>query len=119
MANLLQKWYSILLDFLKQVPDPAVTEQMGLHISSPLERRRRNDSTRFTQHHYDYIVETFAQYKEYNRNHPNDKRTTHDLTKVLNLRLGLKKSRTSYANIWNHKVDRNSLAYGTQLKLNI
>ena len=86
----------------------------GSYITTEKPIRKKNDSTKFTQYHYDFIIYAYRDMKIWNMNNPKDKKTTMELTAVINSKMGTHKSVTSLARIWNGKVDRNSLAVGTK-----
>ncbi len=74
--------------------------------------RKKRDSTRWTQVHYDYVIFMFGVWTDWNFNNPKDKKTRNQLVDFLNARMGLHKSKTAYSRIFNGMVDRNALAKG-------
>ena len=75
---------------------------------------RKYDSTPFTQEHYDAITERYMAVCDWNAANPSKRITGAELTIKLNEELGLNKSRTSYARIWNGHVDRAFLPRGEE-----
>lgn len=84
----------------------------------PVSTRKKADTTKFTQAHYDYIVSAHAEFLAYNKAADTcDKKTQQDLADVLNERLGLNKSVNSYGRVFRGKLDRSTLANGSQQDL--
>ena len=76
---------------------------------------KKYDASKFTQKHYDFIMECYEEFLEYNKiASPNNKKTQQDLAEALNKYTGLDKSVTAYARIWRGQVDRETLAVGTK-----
>ena len=76
---------------------------------------RKNDTTKFTQFHFDSIMNAYERNRANNliaRSHGDYHKvvTLYELTDVLNELLKLHKSRTSYSRIWDGKVLREHLA---------
>lgn len=74
--------------------------------------RKKRDTTKLTQHHYDYVITLYALWKKHNIEHPKNKKTQERLVEILNQKLNLNKGRTFYARIWSGKVDRDDLPLG-------
>lgn len=64
------------------------------------------DNSPFTKQEYDFILTTYKSYIDENKEHW----STNALVMFLNSELGRHKSKTSYIQIWNGSVDRNSLS---------
>ncbi len=80
--------------------------------------KRKHDTTKFTQYHYDFIVQSYEEFVYHNAQRVrSEHKTQKDLTDALNKKLNLNKSSTSYARVWNGKVDRESLPVGNQQDL--
>lgn len=78
----------------------------------PAKPKRKNDTTKLTQWHYDQIMQIHKQWVKYNLNNPKNKLTTQDLTNKINEILGMNKSRTSLSKVWRGKVNRDNLPVG-------
>jgi len=74
--------------------------------------RKPPDTTKMTQFMFDKIMSIRNQWVYHNTNFPKDKRTQNDLTRVINEQLGLNKSRTTLARVWNGKLNREDLPKG-------
>ncbi len=74
--------------------------------------RKRSDKTRFTQCQFDFIQDAYKQWFIFNQDNPSRKKSRADLVDVLNYQLGMNKGITSFSNIWNNKIDRDTLAKG-------
>lgn len=61
------------------------------------------DNTKFTEYHKAVIKVEYAVFKINNETNPKKKMTQNDLAIMLNKKLGLNKSRQSYAKIWNQE----------------
>lgn len=76
---------------------------------------KKYDASKFTQKHYDFVLECYEDLKRHNSiASPANKKTQQDLADVLNKITGLDKSVTAYARIWGGQVDRETLAVGNQ-----
>jgi len=76
--------------------------------------RKKPDTTKFTQVHYDFVIEAHAQWLIFNEANPKDKKTRYDLIQCINEITGLNKSISAYARIWRKELDRDSLPVGQQ-----
>lgn len=74
--------------------------------------RKKSDKTRITQYQFDFIQDAYTQWFIFNQKNPTRKKSRADLVAVLNYQLEMNKGITSYSNIWNNKIDRNTLAKG-------
>ena len=74
--------------------------------------RKKSDCTHWTQFHYDYLMQAYEKHKQYNRDNPKKRRTQEDLAKTVNKKMGMNKSRTALARIWNGHVKREDLPVG-------
>lgn len=80
--------------------------------------KRKHDTTKFTQYHYDFIMQSYEEFVYYNGQRVrSEHKTQKDLTDALNIKLNLNKSSTSYARVWKGKVARESLPVGSQQDL--
>jgi len=61
---------------------------------------------------YDFIICAHDDFIQYNFSHPKNKKTTEDLTKLINERMGTNKSRTALSRVWLGHVDRDDLPVG-------
>lgn len=77
-------------------------------VTKQTSSRKKRDSTRFTQAHYDVIVSEHSDYLLAKA--AGISGTTKDLTNLLNTKLGLSKCRSAYGRIWNGKINRDDLA---------
>jgi len=87
--------------------------------TGPVLPRKKTDTTKFTQHMYDFINEEYAAWIYTDRTKLSNglSCSSQEEFKVhMNAALNLDKSRTSYASIFNKKVDRNSLPTGTPIQ---
>lgn len=73
---------------------------------------RPYDRTKITKHQFDLVIELHNIFMLENKHRATGVRAqnTTELTTSLNGILGLNKSKTFYANIWNGHVDRDSLS---------
>lgn len=83
-----------------------------LLIETVKSTRKKSDKTRLTQYQFDFIHDAYKQWFIFNQDNPSRKKSRADLVEVLNYQLGMNKGITSYSNIWNNKIDRNTLAKG-------
>jgi len=75
--------------------------------------RKKRDMTKFTQCMYDYIVEEHSLWLQNNNIRKHENKIPMDkLISSLNTVLNINKSRTAFSNIWNGKVDRETLLAG-------
>ncbi len=83
-------------------------------IPDPVKKVIDYDTTPITQYMFDYVVKTHGQFKTYNASKKRkDKKTTDELATIINNKLMLSKSTSSYANIWNGHTKREDLPVGT------
>ncbi len=74
--------------------------------------RKRHDCTRLTVYHYDFITRAYADWKDYNRRHPRQRKPINELVDYLNAEMGTDKSYRSLALIWGGHVERKDMAQG-------
>ena len=79
--------------------------------------RKKSDTTRFTQRHFDYILWRYRTFRDYNENGKNTlgfaKQTVLELIVEMNTVMGTDKSRTAISRVWQGKIDRSTLATGS------
>jgi len=76
--------------------------------------RKKRDTTRFTQVHYDLIMRVRANQLEHNKV-SKDRVSNVQVTEYLNETLCLDKSTRAYSHLWSGDVPRESLATGNPL----
>ena len=76
--------------------------------SDPVRNCKTADRTRMTVDQYDIVREMHKEWVLYNHNNPTKTRSQLVLVQMINDELGLDKCRTTYANIWRGRADRNS-----------
>jgi hypothetical protein len=101
--------------FTEEVPEKQATPVKETAIES--KKRKTPDTSKFTQYQYDFIVEAFLDMKRHNAEYPNDKKNTQDLADILNTHLKTNKHKTTFAKVWNHKIDRDTLAKGSPIEI--
>ena len=106
------KMFDYLLNIWKSL---FPTHEEPSNITEPVSRNRKKpDTTKLTQYMYDYIVQTHIEFLDFNRVRPQkERRTLEDLTIIINTQLKLDKSRTTYSHVWCGRIDRTTLAKGT------
>lgn len=93
-----------LFSYVLPSNDPIVTKSIS--------KRKKPDTTKLTQKHYDAIIHIYNEWVIYNRSHPKNKKTQQDLTDVINHELSLDKSRTTLSKIWRGVIKREDLPTG-------
>lgn len=102
-----------LLDKCAELFNSNSSESLNPNGSSPIPiKRKKHDTTKFTQYNYDIIIMAHHEFKRWNSENPTSRKTTFDLTALLNEKFNLDKSRTAYANVWNDHINRNLLPTG-------
>lgn len=79
---------------------------------APKKTRKKPDTTKLTQYHYDFIVSARQEWEEYNRTHPGKRKSLQELVDAINERMGTNKSGRALGRIWSGEVPRDSLATG-------
>jgi hypothetical protein len=75
--------------------------------------RKRRDTTKFTQYHFDYIMRAHRELKEYNATaKPGQRKSVSEMVSELNAEFGMDKSSACMGNVWNGKIKRHELAVG-------
>lgn len=82
----------------------------------PKRIRKKPDTTKLTQHHYNFICSARRQWEQYNKDNPKDRKSIQDLTDVINEKLGLNKSTRAYSRIWNGEIKPEDLPTGKPLE---
>lgn len=119
--------YNYIVKLFAKIAIPKLLDEFFTWISNsgeeepkaspkPVRARKKADTTKLTQHQYDFIIAAHTEYLEWNQTHPrHERKTVQDLADALNERLNLNKSRSAYGSIWNGKVDRSQLPTGEPL----
>lgn len=103
--------YSSFFDEEEEKPKPAAKPEEP-KVRKP---RKKSDTTRFTQHQYDFVMRARAEWEHYNIHNPQNHKNLQVLTDVLNTNLGLNKSTRAYSRIWNGDLKREDLATGVAI----
>lgn len=79
--------------------------------------RKKSDTRKLNQYHYDFILEAHTQWVTFNLNpdRKGPKKLKKDLVKVINDRFGMSKSAGCYRVIWKHKIQKCDLPVGRPL----
>lgn len=115
MIKLIKSFINTIWNFIGfNTPEPTtqIVEQGEL-----FKPRKKKDTTPFTQEDYDIILQEYDRYLDLKTNFPASHITQEIVTKRLNLRLNLNKSRNAYRRVWEGKVSRESLT--SQKRLNM
>lgn len=87
----------------------------GSYVNTPMPKyRKKSDTTKLTQVHYDFIKFAHKEFKQWNVDHPKDKKSTEELKDIINEKMELDKSVAIYSRVWCGHVDRDTLAAGTK-----
>lgn len=93
---------------------PITFHNTRIPAAPPLKRtqRKTRDTTKITKYHWDYIMEMYQIWRA-DCDNPNTKsKKQYEVVKRLNLRMGLDKSRTFYASIFNGTLTRDECSDG-------
>lgn len=87
-----------------------IKEPSPLKIKAP---RKKSDTTKFTQQHFDFIVAERARWVSHNEGKPRaEKISIVELCNHLNQQLNMDKSPRALSRIWNGEIDRDDLPTG-------
>lgn len=93
---------SVFLDGDKE--EPAKPEEVM--------NRKLHDTTKLTQYMYDFIIYTHTDWKNFNKQNPQRKKSMDELVDTINAYMGTSKSRTSLGRVWNGQINREDLPAG-------
>lgn len=101
-------WFKSLFIIIDELEDETFNID---EIVKEKEPRKSPDTTPFTKYHYDVVMEEYNEMIEHNNNRPKgiSRLNTTELTSILNTRLDLNKSRTTYSRIWTGKIKKEDL----------
>jgi len=81
----------------------------------PVKPRRKRDTTKFTQVHFDAIHELRADWCRFNERNPTLKRPLQRLFDQVNDEMGMQKSNRAIARVWDGSIKRGDLPVGEKL----
>lgn len=92
--------------FVKPIEFPKVTRKSAAPPQKRIQRKTP-DTTKLTKYHWDYIMAMYEAWRADCDNPKTKSKKQYEVVERLNLRMGLNKSRTFYASIFNGTLPRN------------
>lgn len=90
-----------------------VTEDVSKKPKKTRKLHKKPDTTKLTQHHYDFILASHKAWKEYNSGLPRESKIPVDaLCREINQKLGLNKSNRALSRVWLGEINRDDLPVG-------
>lgn len=100
----------------------SLTNEVKEDINPPVKKRvltKKPDTTKLTQHHFDYILESYHVWKEYNQGLPRKYKVPIEaLCRQINAALGLDKSQRALSRVWLGEINREDLPVGKPINVN-
>jgi hypothetical protein len=91
---------------------------VDIQLSLPVEenpklpQRKKRDSTKLTQYHFDFICYARKEWERYNQDFPDQKKPLSELVETINARMGTDKSLRALYDVWSGRVNRDDLPVG-------